>query len=167
MIIRRERPDDRPEILALVAAAFPEPVEAKLLRDLFASREYLPALSFVAEADNGEILGHVITTRGWIGAARSLGLGPIAVQPGYQKQGVGSALMHATIFAANELGESSLVLLGSTDYYPRFGFVPADSLGIVSPDPSWGSHFMALPLAAFDPGVHGQFKYAEPFNQLS
>lgn len=167
MIIRRERPEDRPEILALVEAAFPEAVEAKLLRELFASREYLPELSLVAEAENGEILGYVITTRGWIGAARSLGLGPIAVLPGYQKQGVGSALMQATIAAANAMGESSLVLLGSTDYYPRFGFVPADSLGIASPDPSWGSHFMALPLAAFDHGVHGQFKYAEPFNHLA
>ncbi|MFQ4147756.1 N-acetyltransferase [Arthrobacter sp. LAPM80] len=166
MIIRREGPGDRPEILAVVEAAFPEPVEAKLLRELFASREYIPALSLVAEAANGEILGHVITTRGWIGKANSLGLGPIAVAPGYQRQGVGSALMHATIAAANGMGEPSLVVLGSTEYYPRFGFVPADSMGINPPDPSWGSHFMALALDAYAPGVHGQFKYSEPFNHL-
>lgn len=166
MIIRREHAGDRPEILAVVKAAFPEPVEAKLLRELFASREYIPELSLVAESDRGEILGHVITTRGWIGAEKSLGLGPIAVQPEYQNQGVGSALMNATIEQANKMGESTLVLLGSTDYYPRFGFVPADSMGITSPDASWGSHFMALPLAAHEPGLHGQFKYSEPFNAL-
>ncbi|AIY03521.1 N-acetyltransferase GCN5 [Arthrobacter sp. PAMC 25486] len=166
MIIRRERAEDRPEILAAVEAAFPEPVEAKLLRELFASREYLPQLSLVAEGDRDEILGHVITTRGWIGETPSLGLGPIAVLPAYQNQGVGSALMKASIAAANTMGESILVLLGSTDYYPRFGFVPADSLGIISPDPSWGSHFMALALDAYAPGTHGRFKYSEPFNAL-
>ncbi|MHA7271585.1 GNAT family N-acetyltransferase [Arthrobacter sp. HLT1-20] len=166
MIIRREQAGDRPEILALVAAAFPEPVEAKLLRELFASREYIPELSLVAESDRGEILGHVITTRGWIGAEKSLGLGPIAVLPAYQNQGVGAALMNATIDRANKMGESTLVLLGSTEYYPRFGFVPADSMGISSPDPSWGSHFMALALDAYKPGHHGHFKYSEPFNSL-
>ena len=166
MIIRRERAEDRPEILALVEAAFPSPVEGKVLRELFASREYLPQLSLVAEGDRNEILGHVITTRAWIGQTRSLGLGPIAVLPAYQKQGVGSALMKASIAAANTMGESSVVLLGSTEYFPRFGFVPADSLGITSPDPSWGSHFMALALEAFVPGNHGHFRYAKPLNSL-
>lgn len=163
MKIRRERAADRPEILAIVAAAFPESVETRLLRDLFAAREYLPELSLVAES-RGELLGQVITTRGWIAKTPSLGLGPIAVLPAYQNQGVGSALMKATIEAANTMGESSIVLLGSTDYFPRFGFVPADSVGISSPDPSWGSHFMALALDAFVVGRHGHFIYPEPFN---
>lgn len=163
MKIRRERAEDRPEILALVEAAFPESGEAKLLRELFAAREYLPELSLVAEA-RGELLGHVITTRAWIGRSGSLGLGPMAVLPEYQNQGVGSALMRATIAAANTMGEPSIVLLGSTEYYPRFGFAPADSLGIISPDPSWGSHFMALALESFVRGVHGHFVYPQPFN---
>ena len=162
MKIRRERAEDRPEILALVEAAFPGSVEVRLLRRLFASREYIPELSLVADAE-GELLGHVITTRGWIGKNRSLGLGPIAVLPERKNQGVGSALIHATIAAANALGEQSIVLLGSTEYYLRFGFAPADSLGITSPDPSWGSHFMALALDSFVPGAHGHFAYSEPF----
>lgn len=166
MIIRREGAADRPEIYAVLNEAFPEPVEAKLLRELFASREYLPDLSLVAESDAGEILGHVITTRAWVGQTPALGLGPLGVLPAYQNQGVGMALMDASIEAANARGEAVMVLLGSTDYYPRFGFVPADSLGIISPDPSWGSHFMALPLRAFHPGVRGHFTYAEPFNKL-
>lgn len=163
MIIRCEHAGDRPEILALVEAAFPKGDEPRLLRRLFAAREYLPGLSLVAESQRGEILGYVITTRAWIGTSVSLGLGPIAVLPGYQKQGIGSALVEATIAAANEMQEPTIVLLGGTDYFPRFGFVPADSLGIGSPDPSWGSHFMALALAAFVPGQHGHFKYSAPF----
>jgi putative acetyltransferase len=166
MIIRREHAPDRPEILALIEAAFPEPVEAQLLRELFASREYLPELSLVAEDDDGSIVGHVISTRGWIGETPALGLGPIGVTPARQNQGIGSALIQATIEAAGTLGEPAIILLGSTDYYPRFGFVPADSMGIISPDPSWGSHFMALPLAGFRPGTRGHFRYAEPFSRL-
>lgn len=166
MIIRPEHAADRPEIVALIEAVFPEPVEARLLRELFASRDYIPELSLVAESDGGEILGYVISTRGWVGEVPALGLGPIGVLPAYQKQGVGSALMQASIDAANGLGEPVIALLGSTEYYPRFGFLPADSLGIFSPDPSWGSYFMALPLAGFHSGIRGHFKYAEPFNNL-
>ena len=166
MILRREQAPDRPEILALIEAAFPEPVEARLLRELFASREYLPELSIVAESADGEILGHVISTRGWIGDIPAVGLGPIGVLPEQQRQGIGAALMHASIDAARVQGEPAILLLGSTDYYPRFGFVPADSVGIASPDPSWGSHFMALPLAGFHAGIRGHFRYAEPFSKL-
>lgn len=166
MNIRRERAEDRPEILAVIAAAFPEPVEAKLLGELFASREYLPELSLVAESAKGEILGHVISTRGWIGQTPALGLGPIGVSPAHQGRGIGSALVRGTIDVAEALGEPAIVLLGSSDYYPRFGFVPADSLGIISPDPSWGSHFMALPLTGFHSGIRGHFRYAAPFNEL-
>ncbi|MCU6482385.1 GNAT family N-acetyltransferase [Arthrobacter sp. A2-55] len=166
MMIRRERAPDRPEILALIEAAFPEGVEAHLLRELFAAREYIPELSLVAESPDGAVLGHVISTRAWIGDTPALGLGPLGVLPARQGRGVGSALVKASIGAANGLGEPAIVLLGSTEYYPRFGFVPADSVGIASPDPSWGSHFMALPLAAFHPGIRGRFRYAEPFNRL-
>ncbi|ALE05089.1 hypothetical protein AL755_05645 [Arthrobacter sp. ERGS1:01] len=166
MIIRRETAADRPEIEAVIEAAFPEPVEVRLLRELFATREYIPELSLVAEDADGRIVGHVISTRGWIGETPALGLGPIGVLPELQGQGIGSALMRASIDAATGLGEPAIVLLGSTEYYPRFGFVPADSVGIISPDPSWGSHFMALPLPGFHPGIRGHFRYAEPFNDL-
>lgn len=166
MHIRRETAADRPEILALLEEAFPEPVEAKLTQQLFASREYLPEFSLLAESERGEILGYVISTRGWVAETPALGLGPIAVLPPFERQGVGSALMEATIEAADASGELAIVLLGSTDYYPRFGFVPADSLGIISPDPSWGSHFMARPLAASDGSLHGTFRYAAPFQSL-
>ena len=166
MIIRAERPADRPDILALLGQAFPGTAEVKLVRELYASRDYLPALSLLAESERGEVLGYVISTRAWIGAEPSLGLGPLAVLPGYQGQGIGSSLMHASIAAAAGIGERSIVLLGSTDFYPRFGFVPADSLGIISPDPSWGSHFMALTLGGSDGVQHGSFRYADPFNHL-
>lgn len=182
--MRYEQSEDRPRILELVAAAFAvpavvgageapladdgptaEPAEVGLLRELFAGDDYIPELSLVAERD-GHIDGHVICTRGWIGTVAAVGLGPLAVSPEIQGEGVGMALVQAVVAGAEAAGEPVIVLLGSTDYYPRFGFVPASELGIESPDPAWGDHFMALPLASFHAGIHGEFRYAEPFNNL-
>jgi predicted N-acetyltransferase YhbS len=176
LLLRSEAPADRDAILALTAEAFAvspvtglpvegEPVEVKLLRELFDADEYLPDFSIVAELD-GEVVGHVISTRGWVGESHLLGLGPIAVTPRLQRQGIGSALMRETIARANAAGESGIVLLGSPEYYPRFGFVPAATLGVAAPDSSWGEHFQLLPLALWHGGVHGTFRYAEPFTGL-
>lgn len=174
--LRTETPADRDAILALTAEAFAvspatglpaegEPVEVKILRALFDADEYLPELSVVAVL-GGEVVGHVISTRGWVGSHELLGLGPISVTPRLQRQGIGSALMTETIARANAAGESGIALLGSTVYYPRFGFVPAASFGVLAPDDAWGGHFQLLPLALWPGGVHGRFRYAEPFERF-
>ena len=176
LMLRSENPADREAILALTAEAFAispatglpaggEPVEVGLLRALFDAEEYLPHLSVVAVQD-GEIVGHVISTRGWVGDQGLLGLGPIGVTPRLQRQGIGSALMRETIDRANAAGERGIVLLGSPDYYARFGFVPASTFGIQAPDPSWGDYFQFLPLALWSGGAHGTFRYAEPFSLI-
>jgi putative acetyltransferase len=53
-------------------------VEARLLDELRLCDGWLPALSIVAEID-GAVVGHVVTTRGFVGDAPVLGLGPIGV----------------------------------------------------------------------------------------
>ncbi|WP_432420739.1 GNAT family N-acetyltransferase, partial [Nocardia farcinica] len=83
-----------------------------------------------------------------------------------QRAGVGSALMHAAIGAADALDEPLIGLLGSLEYYPRFGFGPAARLGITPDEPSWVTHFQVRPLTAFEPRITGEFHYAEPFYQL-
>jgi putative acetyltransferase len=74
--------------------------------------------------------------------------------------------MHAVLGAADALGHAVVVLLGHVDYYPRFGFVPAASMGIDAPDPAWGEHFQARRLSAWTPAVGGAFRYAAPFDDL-
>lgn len=170
--LRSETPEDRAAILALTAEAFAvspvtglpvegEPEEVDILRRLFECDEYLPELSVVAEID-GEIVGHVISTRAWADGLELLGLGPIGVTPRLQRHGIGSALMRETVIRANAAGERGIGLLGSTEYYPRFGFVPASSMGIEAPDTGWGDNFQFLPLALWPGGVHGTFRYAGP-----
>ncbi|WP_457972173.1 N-acetyltransferase [Arthrobacter sp. D1-17] len=177
LALRSETPEDREAVIALTAEAFSispltglpvegEPVEVELLRQLFECDAYLPELSIVAEL-NGEIVGHVISTRARADGTELLGLGPISVAPRLQRRGIGSALMHETVVRANAAGEKGIALLGSTDYYPRFGFVSASSMGIAAPDKDWGDYFQFLPLALWPGGVHGTFQYAEPFAAIA
>ncbi|GAB3258237.1 GNAT family N-acetyltransferase [Arthrobacter pigmenti] len=188
MLIRPETKADRPEILALIGAAFARadkpgevPVEVSLQEQLFACSEFIPELSLVAD-DDALLIGSVITTRAWAGEVPVLGLGPIGVLPGRQNRGVGTALINATVDAAVKLGEKAVFLLGSTEYYPRFGFSPATGLGVEPPEAVWGDHFQALMLPASGSGtgvatgsgggtgkqqrLSGTFRYAEPFSHL-
>jgi putative acetyltransferase len=177
LLVRPERAGDEPAIAAVVGAAFrrdkvpgdealgDEPVEVRLVDDLRAGEGWLPRLSLVAEVD-GIVTGHVLCSRGWVGEAPVLGLGPLAVEPGDQRRGVGRALVQAVLAAADALDEPLVALLGSPVYYGRFGFVPADSLGIEAPEPACGAHFQVRPLAAYDPGLRGRFRYAAAFDGL-
>jgi putative acetyltransferase len=165
VLVRREEAADVPAIAAIHAAAFGRATEKDLVTALRASSAWLPRLSLVAE-DGGRLVGHVVCTRAHVADRPALGLGPLGVLPARQRSGVGSALTHAVVAAADALDEPVVVLLGHTDYYPRFGFRPAASLGIESPDPSWGNHFQARPLSTYDSSARGPFAYAQPFNDL-
>ncbi len=174
--VRRERPADHDAVRAVHRAAFGrretdrpvEVVEARLTDELRTDPGFLPQLSLVAVVD-GAVVGHVLATRGRVerpGAAPSpaLGLGPLGVHPGRQRQGVGSALVHALLAVAEAAGEPLVALLGSPGYYRRFDFRPASELGIEAPEPAWGPYFQARRLAG--PPVRGRFRYAAPFDRL-
>jgi putative acetyltransferase len=165
VLIRREQTTDVDAIHAVHADAFETELEARLVRALRADPGWLPELSLVADRD-GDIVGHVVCTRAHIGGAPALGLGPLGVRTPYQRKGVGSALMHAVLGAADALHESVVVLLGHRGYYPRFGFVPAASVGIEPPG-DWDDHFQARPLTAYANTLRGAFAYAKPFTDLT
>lgn len=163
-MIRRESPNDADAARAIQQAAFEQDTEADLATALRAGGHCIDELCLVAEID-GAVVGHVVCTRGSIDGRPSVGLGPIGVRPDLQHQGIGLALMHAVIGAADALGESEIALLGNPDYYSRFGFVAATDIAIESPDLAWGAAFQARSLSAFNP-AGGRFTYAEPFDNL-
>ena len=165
MIVRREHPRDHDAVRALHVAAFGRPVEARLTDELRDDAGFLPHLSLVV-VDGGAVVGHVIATRGWLEpfGTPALGLGPIGVRPDDQGRGIGTVLVHALLAVAEAADERVVALLGSPDYYRRFGFVRSTELGIQPPDPAWGEHFQARRLSG--PPLTGTFRYAEPFSRL-
>lgn len=173
MLIRREQTDDADAVREILGTAFarPEtagrlPLEVALLDELRADDSWLPALSFVAVAPaDDQVIGHVVCTRGSVDGSPALGLGPLAVRPDRQGQGVGQALMHAVLGAADALDEPLVALLGEPGYYQRFGFRAAAQYGIAPPDPHWGDYFQVRTLSAYRPTT-GTFAYAEPFTRL-
>lgn len=171
MLIRREVPGDTEAIYSVTAAAFARPgadvpVEAPLVDWLRASVAWISELSLVALGPHGEVVGHVVCSRGNVESAPVLALGPLSVRPDWQRQGVGKALMHAVLGAADAFGEPLVALLGSTEYYPKFGFRLASEYGITPKNPGWKEHFQVRTLAAYDPAVRGEFAYPEPFDRL-
>ena len=152
MIIRPETPADYDDIRRINDEAFRDPIDAQLIDMIRASDRFVPELSLVAVSE-GQSLGHVISSYVDIvqpvpGTRRVLQVGPIAVLPAHQRQGIGSALMHETIRIAEERGEPLLLIEGNPAYYGRFGFTRADEHGIEMPPESQGpQYFMLRPYA--------------------
>jgi putative acetyltransferase len=80
---------------------------------------------------------------------------------------VGERLTWAGLDACRRRGEQAVVVLGHSDYYPRFGFSRADRRGLRCEFESPPEAFMALELVdgALD-GVHGLVRYSEAFRNV-
>jgi len=172
MLIRRETPADQAAVHAVHSEAFRRetgvtPVEAPLVDELRAEGDLITLLSLVA-VHEGAVVGHVCCSRARLGGdtEAAVGLGPLGVRPAHQGDGVGSALMHAVLGAADARGHGLVVLLGEPAYYSRFGFRPASDLSITAPDPQWGRYFQARTLAAYEPTQAGAFEYAPAFSRI-
>ncbi|MGZ3610048.1 MAG: GNAT family N-acetyltransferase [Ktedonobacteraceae bacterium] len=124
--IRHEQVTDYATIGELHGRAFGNrAAEATIVALLRQRRAFDPELSLVAEID-GRVIGHALFSPYQI---RLLGqtipavnLSPIAVEPKYQGQGIGSQLILEGHRLAATRGYLVCFLLGHTSYYPRFGY---------------------------------------------
>lgn len=132
---------------------------------LRADAGWVPALALVAEDAAGQVVGHVLATLGRVADVPVAGIGPVGVRSQDQGRGVGQALVHAVVAAADALDLPLAVLLGAPTYYRRFGFVAGTDLGVEAPEPAWGEHFQARTLGTYG-GERGPFAYAAPFADL-
>lgn len=160
--IRPEAADDEATIHALTEAAFRDmPVsdgdEHHLVDRLREAGDL--TLSLVAE-DAERIVGHIAFSPVTIsdGAKGWYGLGPVSVWPELQKQGIGGALIRRGIADMRAMGARGIVLLGSDEYYPRFGFRHEPQLTYPGPPPEY---FQCLLLEGELPS--GTVSYAPAF----
>jgi putative acetyltransferase len=166
--VRRERPDDVLAVRRVNERAFGRTAEADLV-DLLRDRGKV-TLSLVAETGD-LVAGHILFTPATIEvegkASPALGLGPMAVLPDYQRRGIGSLLVRAGLEECQRAGHGCVVVLGHSEYYPRFGFVPASHHGLAWEHPAPDEAFMVLALrdgALARPG--GIVRYAPEFGAV-
>ncbi|MEM7702693.1 MAG: N-acetyltransferase [Pseudomonadota bacterium] len=124
--IRAEASGDEATIFKLTEAAFKgmpfsdgtEPYIVDKLRE-----DGDLTLSLVA-LDKQRIVGHIAISPITIsdGTLDWYGLGPVSVWPDLQRVGIGGTLIRHAIAEMRKLGAKGIALLGSTEYYPRFGF---------------------------------------------
>ena len=161
MIVRAETPDDHADIRRIVDEAFGDTITGDIVDAIRASDRFVPALSLVAVSE-GQSLGHVMSSYVDVvpDSRRVLQVGPLAVVPSHQRQGIGTALMHETIRIADDMGEPLLLLEGNPAYYGRFGFTRADEQGIEPPPEAHGpQYFMVRRLRAYDSTLQGRAVY--------
>jgi putative acetyltransferase len=168
MVIRPETPDDAQDVRLVNERAFGHPAEANLVDTLRQSCG--DALSLVA--DDGSVVGHVLFTPvaidGTEESAVGMGLAPMAVSPERQRQGIGSQLVWHGLEMLRARGCPFVVVVGHPEYYPRFGFAPASTHGLLS-------QWEAMPDAAFMvvifdadamAGVSGVARYRDEFTEV-
>ncbi len=167
LIIRQERESDYSEIYKININAFGQDNEANLVELLRDSEAFIPSLSLVATIDD-HIVGHILFSKIKIVDKNiehsSLSLAPMAVNPDYQKKGIGAQLIKMGLKIATELKYTSVIVLGHERYYSKFGFVPTRKWGITAPFDVPTEVYMGIELVKDSlKNVRGTVKYPKEF----
>lgn len=163
--IRPEEPRDLKTIDDVNRHAFGQSLESDIVDALRIAGAL--SISLVAE-EEGQIVGHIAFSPVAIETNPKdlpiLGLGPMAVAPEFQKQGIGAQMISRGLKLCRAGGCRVVVVLGHPSYYPRFGFQPSHPFGISWENECPKEAFMILEL---DEGalesLSGAVKYHSAF----
>jgi len=167
IIIRPEQTDDFAQINELLDSAFEGDDESKLVQRIRQSADYINELTLVGEEpDSKRIVGFAMLSRVLLRTNSDvdttttvLSLGPVAVVPSLQNQGIGGVLINEAIRLADAKGAPMIVLLGHATYYPRFGFERA-SANQISPPVRWDDDsYMVRKLSGWRSTIRGTIEY--------
>ena len=140
-MIRHAQPADHPAIAEINTLAFGKADEAGLIARL---REAGDVMFELVLEEAGTLQGHILFSRLWADNGHLYAaLAPMAVLPGLQAKGIGSALVRSGLDSAREFGAAGVLVLGHPGYYPRFGFLAETAANVRSPW-SGSQAFMAL-----------------------
>ncbi|WP_137176562.1 GNAT family N-acetyltransferase [Roseomonas sp. AR75] len=161
--IRATLPADTRAIDALYASAFPTEDLRPLVRAL--SETGVPSL---VALHAGDVAGHAVFTPCTVGegTAPAALLGPLAVAPGLQRQGIGSALIRAGLARLRAQAVPLVLVLGDPAYYGRFGFTMEQ--GVLPPydlPAAWRTAWQSRRLAEDGPRLHGLLAVPEPWRR--
>jgi predicted N-acetyltransferase YhbS len=130
-----ERPDDAALNTPLLDRTFGFERTRKTVYRLREGVDPVAGLCFSAVAEDGGLLGSI---RYWpidIAGTPAILLGPLAVEPALQGQGIGKALVRHSLAAAAKAGHRICVVVGDPNYYRPFGFISASAQGLSLPGP--------------------------------
>lgn len=143
---------DTPEVEALLDLCFAPGRTAlssyRLREGVAPVRELCLTLRTGGEGDEGVLLAAI---RYWpvrVAGQRVLLLGPVAVHPTAQGEGLGGLLMRESLSRAAAMGWQRVMLVGDLPYYRRFGFSRLD--GVEMPPPTNPDRVLGLEL---EPGA--------------
>ncbi len=128
-----ETPDDTPEVEYLFDLAFAPGRQALSSYRLRDGVPPVAELCLVARGEEGALAGAIRYWPVLIGAAQALLLGPVAVHPTRQGEGVGRLLIRESLERAEALGWTRVLLVGDAPYYKRFGFEQLRGLKLPPP----------------------------------
>jgi putative acetyltransferase len=164
VLVRPETPADAGAIRETNRAAFGVSVEADLVDRLRADGDLL--LSLVAE-DGARVVGHCgfsrLTVHSMGQVARAVSLGPVAVWPDEQGNGIGQMMIRDGFARLIHARETLLFVLGDPNYYSRFGFDAGAAAAFRTPYD--GPYLQVLRLSDDAPSA-GEVRYAAAFAGL-
>lgn len=144
----REVPQDWWEVEGLFDLCFAPGREALSSYRLRDGIDPIADLCLVMRDETGVIGGAIRCWPVMIGGEKAVLLGPVAVHPTRQGEGLGAFLIYEVMEKARDLGWSRIMLVGDAPYYGRFGFERLD--GVVMPPPTNPERVLG---AALEPGA--------------
>lgn len=159
--ILREKPDDSAEVEFLLDLAF---APGRTALSSYRLRDGIAPVAELGLVVRDEYDALAAAIRYWpvrVGAAGApaLLLGPVAVHPTRQGEGLGGLLIADSLERAREMGWTRVILVGDEPYYRRFGFSRDAARGLDYPPPTNPDRLLARALVdgAFD-GVEGMVR---------
>jgi putative acetyltransferase len=164
--IRDSAPGDIAPLKAVYADAFPDEDLVPLVVALLKTQKDL-VVSLVACVGR-EVVGHILMNICGIEGRNEKAalLGPLGVVSGWQKKGVGSALIAEALRRVKASGAARVLVLGDPAYYGRFGFRADADVAAPYPLPdAWHPAWQSLSLSGRTPKLRGRLVVPEPWRQ--